>query len=69
MSRMRRSVHADLLRSYGLPVSITAAARLTGIPYTTLCSRIARGQDLLAPVRAYGQRDRVVPQIAKPKSN
>lgn len=66
MSRMRHSVHAELLKSYGLPVSITAAARVSGIPYTTLCARIARGQDLLAPVRAYGQRERIVSQIDRP---
>lgn len=69
MARMRRSVHAELLKSYGLPISITAAARISGIPYTTLCARIARGQDLLAPVRAYGQRERIVSQVKRPASN
>lgn len=69
MARIRRSVHADLLRSYGLPVSIMAAARVSGIPYTTLCARIARGQDLLAPVRAYGQRKRIESQITRPISS
>lgn len=63
MARMRRSVHAELLKSYGLPVSITAAARVSGIPYTTLCVRIARGQNLLAPARKYGQRERIVSSV------
>ncbi|GMV83633.1 MAG: hypothetical protein AMXMBFR7_48170 [Planctomycetota bacterium] len=62
---VRRSVHADLLISYNLPPNIRVAAQACGIPYSTLVTRIARGKDLLAPVRKYGRSPEIFPNVQR----
>lgn len=65
MTTFRKSVHSDLLKSYGLPENIRVAARACGIPYSTLVTRIARGRDLLAPVRKYGRNPEIFPNVQR----